>query len=153
MDSRKASGIAGCENKRENKGKKIKKALWLVVGFICLGLGSVGIVLPILPTTPFLLAAAACFCKSSTRMYNWLLGNKWFGEYIRNYKEGRGLAMKTKITALTVLWVTIGISTVFFLNRLLPPQLVLPMQIIMVAIAVGVSIHILRLPTYKKRVA
>ena len=86
-------------------------------------------------------------------MYNWLLGNKWFGEYIRNYKEGRGLAMKTKIAALAVLWVTIGISTVFFLNRLLPPQLVLPMQIIMVAIAVGVSIHILRLPTYKKRVA
>ena len=153
MDSGKTSGIVGCENKRENKGKKIKKVLWLVVGFICLGLGSVGIVLPILPTTPFLLAAAACFCKSSTRMYNWLLGNKWFGEYIRNYKEGRGLAMKTKITALTVLWVTIGISTVFFLNRLLPPQLVLPMQIIMVAIAVGVSIHILRLPTYKKRVA
>ncbi len=152
MDSGKTSGIAGCENKRENKGKKIKKVLWLVVGFICLGLGSVGIVLPILPTTPFLLAAAACFCKSSTRMYNWLLGNKWFGEYIRNYKEGRGLAMKTKITALTVLWVTIGISTVFFLNRLLPPQLVLPMQIIMVAIAVGVSIHILRLPTYEKHV-
>lgn len=152
MDSGKTSGIAGCENKRENKGKKIKKVLWLVVGFICLGLGSVGIVLPILPTTPFLLAAAACFCKSSTRMYNWLLGNKWFGEYIRNYKEGRGLAMKTKITALTVLWVTIGISTVFFLNRLLPPQLVPPMQIIMVAIAVGVSIHILRLPTYEKHV-
>jgi uncharacterized membrane protein YbaN (DUF454 family) len=73
------------------------------------------------------LAAAACFCKSSTRMYNWLLNNRWFGEYIRNYKEGRGLPIRTKVTALTVLWVTILVSTIFFLDRPLPIQLVLPM--------------------------
>ena len=136
----------------EKKGQKLTRAVWLAAGLICVGLGAIGIVLPILPTTPFLLAAAACFCKSSTRMYNWLLRNKWFGEYIRNYKEGRGLPMRTKIAALTVLWVTIGVSTVFFLNRLLPAQLVLPMQLIMVAVAVGVSIHILKLPTFNKRV-
>ena len=133
----------------KKKGQKIARALWLSAGMICLFLGAIGVVLPILPTTPFLLAAAACFCKSSTRMYNWLLSNKWFGDYIRNYKEGRGLPIKTKITALTVLWVTIGISTVVFLNRLLSPQLVLPMQLIMLAWAVGVSTHILRLPTLK----
>ena len=115
-----------------------------------MGLGAVGMVLPILPTTPFLLAAAACFCKSSTRMYDWLLNNKWFGSYIKNYKEGRGLSLRTKVFALTVLWVTIGVSTVFFLSRLLPSVLVLPMQIVMVAVAVGVSVHILRLPTYRK---
>jgi uncharacterized membrane protein YbaN (DUF454 family) len=103
------------------------------------GLGAIGIVFPILPTTPFLLAAAACFCKSSTRMYSWLMNNKWFGEYIKNYKEGRGLPLKTKITALVVLWVTIGFSTGFLLNRLLPGQLVLPMQLIMVAVAIGVA--------------
>jgi len=85
-------------------------------------------------------------------MYNWLLNNKLFGEYIKNYREGRGLPMKTKITALTVLWLTIGFSTVFLLNRLLPPQLVIPMQLVMVVVAVGVSIHILRLPTFKKHV-
>jgi uncharacterized protein len=107
-------------------------------------------VLPVLPTTPFLLAAAACFCKSSTKMYDWLLGNRWFGEYLRNYKEGRGLPIRTKITALTVLWATTGISTVFLLNRILPPKLILPMQIIMIAVAIGVSIQILRLPTFKK---
>jgi uncharacterized membrane protein YbaN (DUF454 family) len=84
-------------------------------------------------------------------MYNWLLNNKWFGEYIRNYKEGRGLPMRTKIIALTVLWFTIGVSTVFFLPRLLPPQLILPMQLAMVAVAVGVSFHILRLPTFKRQ--
>lgn len=132
------------------KGWKITRALWLVVGLICVGLGTIGIVLPILPTTPFLLAAAACFCKSSTRMYNWLLNNKWFGEYIRNYKEGRGLTAKTKITALVVLWVTISISIFFLLGQLLPFQLVLPMQIILICVAVGVSVHVIRLPTFKK---
>jgi uncharacterized membrane protein YbaN (DUF454 family) len=137
--------------KCEKKGQKIIRTLWLAVGLVCVGLGAIGMVLPILPTTPFLLAAAACFCKSSKRMYDWLLSNGWFGEYIRNYKEGRGLTMKTKITALTVMWATIGISTVFLLNRLLPSQLILPLQIVMIAVAIGVSIHILRLPTFKKR--
>jgi uncharacterized membrane protein YbaN (DUF454 family) len=137
--------------KCEKKGQKIIRALWLAVGLVCVGLGAIGMVLPILPTTPFLLAAAACFCKSSKRMYDWLLSNRWFGEYIRNYREGRGLPMRTKITALAVMWATIGVSTVFLLNRLLPPQLILPMQIVMIAVAVGVSIHILRLPTFKKR--
>lgn len=137
----------------DKERNKVIRAFWLFIGMICLVLGAIGIVLPILPTTPFLLAAAACFCKSSTRMYNWLLNNKWFGEYIRNYKEGRGLPMKTKIIALAVLWITIISSAVFLLNRLLPSQLVLPMQLTMVAVAVGVSVHIIRLPTLKKRVS
>ena len=145
MSAGKSCEIQGTEKKR----KKVTRLLWLVAGLLCTGLGAVGIVLPLLPTTPLLLAAAACFCKSSTKMYDWLLGNKWFGDYIRNYKEGRGLSLRTKFSALTVLWATIGISTVFLLNRLLPPQLVLPMQLIMIAVAVAVSIYILRLPTFK----
>jgi hypothetical protein len=71
--------------------KKLARALWLIAGMTCLVLGAIGMVLPILPTIPFLLAASGCFCKSSTRMYNWLLNNKWFGEYVKNYKEGKGL--------------------------------------------------------------
>ena len=136
----------------EKKGQKVARALWLSVGVICVCLGTIGMALPILPTTPFLLAAAACFCKSSTKMYNWLLNNKWFGDYIKNYKEGKGLPIKTKIVALTVLWATLSISAVFFLTRFLPPQFVLPMQIVMFAVAVGVSVHVLRLPTFKKNV-
>jgi uncharacterized protein len=136
----------------EKKARKVTRLFWLVLGFICVGLGAIGIVLPILPTTPFVLAAAGCFCKSSPKMYNWLLNNKWFGDYIRNYKEGRGLSMKSKITGLTFLWITIGVSTIFFLDRLLPPQLVLPIQLIMVTVAVGVSIHVLKLPTLKQSV-
>ena len=137
-------------NESKKKMQKATRAIWFFTGMICLILGAIGAVLPILPTTPFLLASAACFCKSSSRMYNWLLNNRWFGEYVKNYREGRGLPMKTKITALAVLWLTIGFSTVFLLSRILPPQLVMIMQLIMVAVAVAVSIHILRLPTFKK---
>jgi uncharacterized protein len=129
---------------------KLAKGLWLVAGLICLSFGVLGIVLPILPTTPFLLATAACFCKSSDRMYSWLLNNRLFGSYIRNYKEGKGLGLKTKITTLSFLWVTIGISIVFFLEGLLPSNLVFPIQIAMLAIAVIVSVHVLSLPTFKK---
>ncbi|TRO52970.1 DUF454 domain-containing protein [Candidatus Bathyarchaeota archaeon] len=134
----------------KEQGRKIVRTLWFIAGTICLVLGAIGIVLPILPTTPFLLAAAACYYKSSDRMHSWLLNNKWFGEYIRNYTEGKGLPMKTKIIALSLLWITIVFSIVFILQRLLPIQLVLPMQLIMIAVAVIVSIHILRLPTFKR---
>jgi hypothetical protein len=140
------SKTANCKK----KGNRVTRALWVVTGLVCVGLGVIGIVLPILPTTPFLLAAAACFCKSSTILYNWLISNRWFGEYVRNYKEGKGIPMKTKVIALTVLWVTISVSTIFILSHLLPLSLVLPTQLIMLVIAVGVSIHILRLPTFKK---
>ena len=134
----------------KKQGHKLVKALWFIAGTICVVLGAIGIVLPILPTTPFLLAAAACYYKSSERMHKWLLNNKWLGEYIRNYTEGKGLTKKTKITALTVLWITISLSTVLVLHRLLPSQLLLPMQLTMMVIAIAVSIHILRLPTFKK---
>jgi uncharacterized protein len=137
-------------NDGKTKKQTFARALWITVGLICLFLGSIGMVLPFLPTTPFLLAASACFCKSSPRLNNWLLNNKWFGIYIKNYKEGRGIPLKTKIAVLALLWATIGFSTVFLLSRFLPSMLVLPMQLVMVAVAVGVSIHILRLPTFKK---
>ena len=135
----------------KEQGRKLIRTLWFIAGTICVVLGAIGIVLPILQTTPFLLAAAACYYKSSERMHKWLLNNKWFGEYIRNYTEGKGLTKETKITALTVLWITISLSTVFMLHRLLPAQLVLTMQLVMIAIATAVSMHILRLPTFKKK--
>ena len=134
----------------KKQGRKLVRTLWLIAGTICVVLGAIGIVLPILPTTPFLLVAAACYYKSSEKMHKWLLNNKWFGEYICNYTEGKGLTKKTKITALTVLWTTISLSMVFMLHRILPANLVIPLQLIMMVMGVAVSIHILRLPTFKK---
>ena len=136
--------------KAPTKWMKIIGGLWFIAGTICLVLGAIGIVLPILPTTPFLLASAACYYKSSPKMHKWLLNNKWFGDYIKNYQEGKGIPRKTKLTALTVLWVTIGISTIFFLDQILPSFLVLPMQLIMIIVAVLVTVYMIKLPTYKK---
>jgi len=147
MEKEKKTDETSAEKKESNK---IVKILLITAGTISLALGAIGVFLPIIPTTPFLLLAAACYYRSSKRMHRWLLNNKWFGEYIRNYKEGKGIPLKTKIAALAMLWLTIGVSTVFFLNRLLPELLVLPMQVIMIAVAVAVSAHIIRLPTFKK---
>lgn len=136
--------------KCKQQRNKLKRTIWFLIGTICVLLGAVGTMLPILPTTPFLLAAAACYCKSSERAYKWLLNNKWFGEYIRNYKEGRGIPKRTKIATLSLLWTTIGFSTVFALPRLLPEMLILPMQLAMIVVAVAVSVHILKLPTFRR---
>jgi uncharacterized membrane protein YbaN (DUF454 family) len=128
----------------KQKKKKILRALLLVAGTLSLSLGAIGIFLPILPTTPFLLLSAACYMRSSERMYNWLLNNRWFGEYIRHYKEGRGIPMKSKIIALTLLWVTILYSSMFIVDEILIAQVAL------LAVAFGVSLHLLRLPTFKR---
>ncbi|MCL5877542.1 MAG: YbaN family protein [Candidatus Bathyarchaeota archaeon] len=126
------------------KKQKVVRALLLVAGTICLALGAIGIFLPILPTTPFLLLAAACYLRSSERMHKWLLGNRWFGEYIKNYQAGRGIPMKTKILAITLLWAAILFSMFFMVSEILIAQIVL------FAIAVGVTVHLARLPTFKK---
>ncbi len=83
---------------RQNKTRAGKwlRALLTIVGTVFVSLGIVGIFIPILPTTPFLLLAAACYAKSSQRFYHWLLSNRWFGAYIGNYRQKRGDAAKDK---------------------------------------------------------
>ena len=105
-------------------------------------LGIIGILLPVLPTTPFLLLAALCYAKSSSRLYNWLLNNRWFGKYITNLREGKGIPLSVKITVITLLWVTIGFSAIFVVHIVL-------VRIILILIAVGVSAHILSIRTSK----
>ncbi len=126
------------------KKPKIVRALLLFAGTVSLALGAVGLFLPILPTTPFLLLAAACYLRSSERMHKWLLSNRWFGEYIKNYQEGRGIPAKTKIVAIAMLWAAILYSAFFVVDEFLVAQIVL------LAIATGVSVHLLRLPTFRK---
>jgi uncharacterized membrane protein YbaN (DUF454 family) len=133
-----------CDNQIiKPKSNRVTRVLLMVAGTVSLAFAVIGLVFPLIPTTPFLLLTAACYCRSSERLYNWLMNNKWFGEYIRNYREGKGIPLKTKIFALTFLWVTIGISALV----LVPIFIV---QIILLVIAIAVSIHILRLPTYRK---
>lgn len=119
-----------------------RRGIFVVAGTISLGLGALGVFLPILPTTPFLLLSAAFYYKGSERMHRWLLNNKLFGNYIKNYKEGRGIALKAKAIALCLLWTTICYSAFFILNMI-------ALQIALFVIAGGVSIHILTLPTFR----
>lgn len=84
----------------------------IVIGVVALCLGAVGVVLPLLPTTPFLLLAAGCFMRSSDRLYRWLVHNRWLGDYIRNYREHHAMTRRAKVVALVMLWGAIGYSAV-----------------------------------------
>jgi uncharacterized membrane protein YbaN (DUF454 family) len=106
-------------------------------GLFFLALAAIGVVLPIMPSTCFLLVSAACFARSSPRLYHWLHHNRVFGELLRDYRDYRMIPMRIKITSLVVLWVTIGVT--FFAV----PNLVV--RIIIVAVAATVSLHVVSL--------
>jgi len=108
----------------------------MVVGSLCVGLGILGIFLPLLPTTPLLLLAAACYARSSEKFHAWLLHNRWFGDYVSNYLEGKGVPLRVKALSLSLLWMTIGYSAVFAVRTLL-------VRVILILIALGVTAHIL----------
>ena len=116
--------------------------LLIIIGSIFVALGIIGIFLPIVPTTPFLLVAAACYAKSSTRLYNWLLNNRYFGSYIKNWREGRGVPWRTKIYALSLMVLTIGYSVIFVVP-------IFFVKVLLVIIALLVGRHIYFLPTLK----
>ncbi len=130
--------------KSKTSKQELIRALLFFAGTFSLVLGAIGVFLPILPTTPFLLLSAACYLRSSERMHNWLLNNKWFGKYIRNYQEGKGIPLKTKIFAMAILWGAILYSAFIAFDE------ILIVQIVLLAIALGVSIHLVRLPNLKK---
>lgn len=118
------------------------KLLFIVLGSISFVLGIVGIFLPILPTTPFLLLSAALFAKSSQKLYDKLLNNKYFGNYIKDFREHKSIPLQTKIFAISLLWITITTSALFFVS-------LLAVKILMFVIAIGVTIHILSFKTKK----
>ncbi len=120
-----------------------KKNILMGLGIIFLVFGITGVVLPVLPTTPFILLAAACFAKSSPRLYNWLLNNRLFGKYIINYQQNKGIPLRVKITSLFFLWLSIGFTlTVFISNNYV--------RAVVIVIVIGVTIHILRMETLKE---
>jgi hypothetical protein len=82
----------------------------MVLGFLCTVIGGIGVLLPGLPTTPFLLLAAACFSRSSTRLYTWLMGLKGFGPAIRAFRAGDGVSARAKWLALASLWLVVAVS-------------------------------------------
>lgn len=118
------------------------KILLLVIGYLSLALGILGIFLPLLPTVPFLLLTAWCFAKASPRLHQRFLRYRWFRFYIRGYLEGRGVSQKVKWISLTLLW----ISGLFSVTVLIQP---LWAKIVVVVILTTVTVHIVRIPSEK----
>jgi uncharacterized membrane protein YbaN (DUF454 family) len=120
----------------------IYRYLYFISGVLLVAIGVIGIFLPILPTTIFLILASACFIKSSPKANEWLRNHKILGMYIKNYQDGSGLTVKSKIFNITFLWIMISASAIFFTELWY-------LRILLLAIAIGVTIHLLMVKTKK----
>lgn len=120
----------------------MKKYVFLIIGIVALIVGSVGIVIPILPTTPLLLVATWCFLKSSKRLHNWLINHRILGLYIKSYVKYKGVEKKYKLATILMVWASIGFSISIVDNFYV--------KVLLAIIMVGVTIHILMLRTLSK---
>jgi uncharacterized membrane protein YbaN (DUF454 family) len=114
-------------------------ALYVIAGSISLGLGVLGMFLPLLPTTPLWLLAAACYARGSQRFHHWLIHHPMFGETIRRYQSGEGIPRKARNKTLIILWATLLFSAWWVQHK---PWL----WILLAAVGVGVTIYLMRLP-------
>ena len=126
-------------NSKKGRLSRAKKILLVTAGSLLLVLAALGMVLPVLPTTPFVLLAALCFSSSSDRMYNLVLQNRYFGSYIENYRTKQGVPKSVKIRSIIVLW------ALLILSGILVDQLWI--RLLLVAVGVGVTTHLLLLKT------
>jgi uncharacterized membrane protein YbaN (DUF454 family) len=130
------------ENSENTKTLKIKlhRYAYFSAGILLVAIGIIGIFLPLLPTTIFLILASACFVKSSPRANEWLRNHKILGVYIKNYQDKSGLTVKSKIFSIAFLWISISISGLLLTNEFY-------IRMILLAIAIGVSIHLISVKT------
>jgi hypothetical protein len=88
------------------------RLLWIILGSTFVAIGTIGIFVPGLPTTVFMILAAACYIRSSEKLYNWLIQNKTFGKYIKDFREGKGMSRRAKIIAQTTMTIFIGLAVI-----------------------------------------
>lgn len=110
-----------------------------VIGWISFVLGMIGLLLPVVPTTPFLLLSAACFLRSSPRFYVWLTEHRWWGKYIRYYLNGQGIPRRIKILIIAMLWITILTSSLLIVK-------IHWLSVMMISVAAIMSFYIMRQP-------
>ena len=111
-------------------GEETLKLVYNIIGTVSLFFGFIGVLLPIIPTTPFVLLSAACYYKGSERLHGWLSGNEVFGPMIRDYEEHGGMRKATKMKALTIMWVAVLASTLLILDTLTMRALILLIAVI-----------------------
>lgn len=121
---------------------EIKRLFFFSLGATLFGIGAVGAVLPVLPTTPFILASFLCFGKSSKRAEGWISNNKYFGSYIENYKTKQGVPLDVKLKSIVFLWATLLVSLILFSNNNY-------LFIILIIVGLAVTTHILLFKTKK----
>lgn len=122
---------------------QIKRIMLLILGTVSFIIAIIGIILPLIPTTPLLLVTAACYLRASERMYNWLINNKYFGKHILRFKDGKGIPLKTKVFVITLLWISIMISVVLFIPLML-------VKLLLIAIAISITWYISSIKTLKE---
>lgn len=111
------------------------KHVYNIVGCIAVGLGLLGVFIPLLPTTPFLLLASACFARGSTRLHAWLLNSKPLGQYLRDYEQGKGIPLRAKIVAIALMWTSLIVAIMRVPS--------LPLRLILAGIGICVSIYLI----------
>ncbi|MCU0768519.1 MAG: YbaN family protein [Burkholderiaceae bacterium] len=116
------------------------RGLFMVLGSLALALGVLGIFLPLLPTTPFVLLAAACYARGSRRFHAWLLAQRTFGPIVHEWEQHRSIPYRTKLTAIALMSLTLAISIVFFVQ---PRWL----QAALAALGLGLAVWMYRLPS------
>jgi len=89
------------------------RVLWVGLGCLFVGLGAIGAVVPGMPTTVFLVLAAACFIRSSQKLYDWLISNKTFGPYLKDYREGKGIPRRAKVLALSMIVIFVSFAVFY----------------------------------------
>ncbi|MAT49283.1 MAG: hypothetical protein CMA27_05580 [Euryarchaeota archaeon] len=122
------------------------RIFWFILGFTIMVIGLIGIIVPVLPTTPLMILAAACFAKSSQRFYDWIINNKLFGHHVKNYREGKGIPKKIKPVILVTLW-SFVLFAVFFA---IPDSAPLISKVSTLILALIGTIFILRIPNLQK---
>ena len=130
-------------SKLEIKSNPFIRVLWLALGLLFTVVGLIGLIVPGLPTTPLMIVAAACFFRSSKRLFNWVLSNKYFGNYVKDFREGRGMPRKAKFIALGFIWLFVSISV--FVG--IPDHLVYVKILTLLAACTGTGV-IITIPTY-----
>ena len=120
----------------------MKRKLLIIFGSLSLGLGLLGIVLPLLPTTPFLLLSATCYFHGSDRLYRWLMAHPTLGPYIRSFREDKSIPLRAKIVSVSMVWITLLYCIFFVVGAMW-------LRILLFLLAIGISWHILSFKTRK----
>lgn len=131
--------------------KQVWRYMCLAIGTVSLVLGVIGVFLPMWPTTPFLLLTAACYIRSSERLYLWLIEHRHLGPYVRDYMSGKGIPLRAKRVSLSLMWLTSQASWIIVMSRRGVQTWTVAYAVMLFVVAVGVHYYIgFRIPTRRE---